>query len=75
MTCLENGFFLYSKIKRKNASVKSTTNDGKRKMTQRQTRRDGWEAGCPVGFFFPKGALTHHLQNAQHFGGGGIPTR
>ena len=65
---------LYSKIKRKNVTDKSTTNDGKRKMTQRQTRRDGWEAGCPVGFFFPKGALTHHLRNAQHFGGGGIPT-
>ena len=65
---------LYSKIKRKNVTDKSTTNDGKRKMTQRQTRRDGSKAGCPVGFFFPKGALTHHLRNAQHFGGGGIPT-
>ena len=64
---------IYSKIKRKNVTDKSTTNDRKRKMTQRHTRRDGSKAGCPVGFFFPKGALTHHLRNAQHFGGGGIP--
>ena len=47
--------------------------DGKRKMARNPTWRDGSETGCPVGFFFPKGALTHHLRNAMHFGGGGIP--
>ena len=36
-------------------------------------RRDDSETGCPVGSFFPKGALTHHLRDAQHLGGGGIP--
>ena len=48
-------------------------NEGKRRMARDPTRRDGSETGCPVSFFFPKGALTHHLRNARHFGGGGIP--
>ena len=56
---------IYSKIKRKNVMDKSTTNNRKRKMTQRHTRRDGSKAGRPVGFFFPKGALTHHLPARQ----------
>lgn len=58
----------------KPAATRIATEDEKRKTARNPTRRDGWEAGCPVSFFFPKGALTHHLRNAQQFGGGGIPT-
>ena len=59
----------------KAATLWVTMDKGKRKMARTSTRRDGSEAGCSVVLFFPKGALTHHLQNATHFGGGGIPTK
>ena len=58
---------------RKTAAIRITRNEGKRDLARSLTRRDGSETGCSVGFFFPKGALTHHLRNAQHFAGGGIP--
>ena len=58
---------------RKSTAIRDTMDEGKRKLARNPTRRDGSEAGCFVVLFFPKGALTHHLRNATHFGGGGIP--
>ena len=58
---------------RKTPAIRVTMDEGKRRIAQNTMRRDGSETGFPVVFFFPKGALTHHLLNATHFGGGGIP--
>ena len=60
---------------RKTAAIRITRNEGKRKMARKPTRRDGSGGGCPVVLFFPKGALTHHLRNAQHFRRRWYPSR